>query len=454
MAVEEQTLYNTTEPVAPDYRRVGQRLTISNRLVSKLGFWFHRQSYPTGILVFEIYRKSNEELLASKLWGNAIDVPSGLPPTYLEVEFDEPVLIDDEVYICAYSTGTSASDFPIMHRQYPSVKPNEGYVQKNGTWEEDDRLDTAYRYTYIIPPLDIATTPATGVIYNLAILTSELTDDGGEACDVRFQWGETDAYGNDTPWQAGNNTGDIIIQEIGGLLENTLYHFRAQGRNSGGTVNGYDLTFRTAKAAVGRGYALSRKLHIKRTTDVLDKASIAASEITTLADCRGINLVEVPFSLTLTVEATYDGSAAQGIKVHVRTSLTDRATGAHTGADGAAALTDAEAHFVVDELIGLTIKNLTDGSSGVITDNTATGVTATLAGGTNNDWDNGDAYIIEGAGYDTEDWDSFVPTFGAGSSIRQTEHYDVDPVYVKVLVENLDGAEAVTDVKIIMAVGT
>ncbi|GAI99878.1 unnamed protein product, partial [marine sediment metagenome] len=158
MAVEEQTLYNTTQPVAPDYRRVGQRLTISNRLVSKLGFWFHRQSYPTGILVFEIYRKSNEELLASKLWGNAVDVPSGLPPTYLEVTFDEPVFIDDEVYICAYSTGTSDSDFPIMHRQYPSVKPDEGYVQKNGTWEEDDFWDTAYRYTYIVPPLAIDTT--------------------------------------------------------------------------------------------------------------------------------------------------------------------------------------------------------------------------------------------------------------------------------------------------------
>ncbi|GAI98860.1 unnamed protein product, partial [marine sediment metagenome] len=277
--------------------------------------------------------KSNEELLASKLWGNAVDVPSGLPPTYLEVEFDEPVSIDDEVYICAYSTGTSASDFPIMHRQYPSVKPNEGYVQKNGTWEEDDFWDTAYRYTYIIPPLDIATTPATGVIYNLAILTSELTDDGGEDCDVRFQWGKTDAYGNDTPWQAGNNTGDIITQEIGGLLENTLYHFRAQGRNSGGTVNGYDLTFRTAKAAVGRGYALSRGLHIKRAIDVLEEASIAASAITALADSKGINLIEAPSSLTLTVEATYDAAATQGIKIHVRTSLTNYALGTHTGAD-------------------------------------------------------------------------------------------------------------------------
>ncbi|GAI34469.1 unnamed protein product, partial [marine sediment metagenome] len=205
--------------------------------------------------------------------------------------------------------------------------------------------------------------------------------------------------------------------------------------------------------SVGKAYAFSRPLHIKWPTDAVNEASIAASAITTLADCKGINLTKVPSSLTLTVEATY-AAATQGIKIHVRTSLTDRALGTHTGADGAAALTDAEAHFVADELVGLTVKNLTDGSSGAITANTATGVTAILVGGTDNDWDGDDAYIIEGAGYDTEDWDSFTPAFGADSSIRQTKHYDVDPVFLKVLVENLDPAEVVTDVKIIMAVGT
>ncbi|GAH53677.1 unnamed protein product, partial [marine sediment metagenome] len=277
----------------------------------------------------------------------------------------------------------------------------------------------------------------------------------GDTYDGRFQWGKTEDYGNNTVWQAGAfATGDTFSQLIEGLEPGTLYHFRAQARDGGVIVSGPDVTFRTLKPSVGKGYAFSREYHIKRTTDVLDEASIAASEITTLADCKGINLVELPSSLTVTVEATYNAGAVQGIEVHLRTSLTGRAIGTHTGADGVAALTDAEANFVVGELIGLTIKNLTDGSSGVITANTATEVTATLVGGTNNDWDAGDAYIIEGAGYDTEDWDSFVPTFGAGSSIRQTEHYDVDPVFLKVFVENLDEAEAVTDIKIVIARGT
>ena len=68
--------------------------------------------------------------------------------------------------------------------------------------------------------------------------------------------------------------------------------------------------------------------------------------------------------------------------------------GVHDGSAEAAILTDTSATFTVDALIGQTIHNVTDGSSAVITDNTATTITATLAGGTENDWDVGDAYLI------------------------------------------------------------
>ena len=308
--------------------------------------------------------------------------------------------------------------------------------------------------TYTLPST-VASNAAIGINPISAILNGAIENDLGDTYDGRFQWGRTDGYGNDTPWQAGAFvSGDTFSQLIEALEPGTLYHFRAQARDGLGTLSGSDVAFWTLKPSVGRAYAFSRELHIKKPINAVSEASIAASAITTLADSKGINLTETPSSLTLTVEATYAALATQGIKIHVRTSLTDRVVGTHTGADGAAALTDAEAHFVDDELVGLTVKNLTDGSSGAITANTGTGVTATLGGGTNDDWDSGDTYIIEGAGYDTEDWDSFTPAFGAGSSIRQSKHYDVDPVFLKVLVENLDGGEAVTDVKIIMAVGT
>jgi len=70
------------------------------------------------------------------------------------------------------------------------------------------------------------------------------------------------------------------------------------------------------------------------------------------------------------------------------------ATGTHTGGNDASTLTDSSKLFVADALIGYRIYNTTDGSNGPITDNDATTVTATLAGGTQNDWDTSDAYII------------------------------------------------------------
>jgi hypothetical protein len=69
-------------------------------------------------------------------------------------------------------------------------------------------------------------------------------------------------------------------------------------------------------------------------------------------------------------------------------------TGTHTGADNQATLTDSTKSWTVDELVGKTINNTTDGSTATITANTATTVTATLGGGAENDWDTGDAYTI------------------------------------------------------------
>lgn len=70
--------------------------------------------------------------------------------------------------------------------------------------------------------------------------------------------------------------------------------------------------------------------------------------------------------------------------------------GVHTPAGSSATvLTDSTASWTVDEWIGYTIINVTDGSRGIITDNDATTITvAELYGGTDNDWDQNDVYNI------------------------------------------------------------
>ena len=68
--------------------------------------------------------------------------------------------------------------------------------------------------------------------------------------------------------------------------------------------------------------------------------------------------------------------------------------GTHTGTGNAAILTDGSKSWTNDEWIGYTIYNTTDSSWGIVTDNDATTITATLVGGTDNDWDVSDAYLI------------------------------------------------------------
>lgn len=74
-------------------------------------------------------------------------------------------------------------------------------------------------------------------------------------------------------------------------------------------------------------------------------------------------------------------------------------TGSHTAADSLTIMTDAVralGNWVVDELVGYTIFNITDGSSGVITANTINTVTvAALVGGGDNTWQAGDTYMVQ-----------------------------------------------------------
>ncbi len=77
-------------------------------------------------------------------------------------------------------------------------------------------------------------------------------------------------------------------------------------------------------------------------------------------------------------------------------------TGTHTGPDNQAILTDASASWIPGALVGQWVHNYGDRdvdynparSYGQITANTATTITATLSGGVDNDWDNGDPYLI------------------------------------------------------------
>jgi len=90
------------------------------------------------------------------------------------------------------------------------------------------------------------------------------------------------------------------------------------------------------------------------------------------------------------------GGMADGLRttIHANNRNKNCWSGRQDGGDNQAVLTDSTQAWTIDELTGKQVFNQTDGSSAIITANDATTVTAALAGGTDNDWDNGDLYEV------------------------------------------------------------
>lgn len=113
----------------------------------------------------------------------------------------------------------------------------------------------------------------------------------------------------------------------------------------------------------------------------------------------------------------------------------DGAFGDHDGANNAAVLTDTSQSWTVNEFAGDLVVNLTDGSQATIISNTSNTITATLAGGTDNDWDIGDEYDVEtqsgsllfafnASSTDPNDWDIF-PVVDVGEGDWAGNHFAI-----------------------------
>lgn len=83
-------------------------------------------------------------------------------------------------------------------------------------------------YTPPITEPQIETQDATSIKSDEAMLHTKVIDDRGKTLSVRHNWGKTTAYGENTPWQEGKHTNDVISQKITDLDPETEYHFRGE----------------------------------------------------------------------------------------------------------------------------------------------------------------------------------------------------------------------------------
>jgi hypothetical protein len=78
-----------------------------------------------------------------------------------------------------------------------------------------------------------------------ATLNGIIDNDGGESCQVRFEYDtdQNEPYAFNTDWSGNLNTDDDFSKVFSTLNPNTTYYFRAQAKNSAGSSSGAELSF-------------------------------------------------------------------------------------------------------------------------------------------------------------------------------------------------------------------
>jgi hypothetical protein len=114
----------------------------------------------------------------------------------------------------------------------------------NNTNSTTTGIDRTFKTLGFSTPGVTTTSPATGISMNNATLHGLLTDDGGQSCTVRFQYGYTTSYGTTTANQT-KTIGQTFQQNTLGLNAGRLYHYQAIATNTNGTAYGTDQTLLT-----------------------------------------------------------------------------------------------------------------------------------------------------------------------------------------------------------------
>lgn len=139
-------------------------------------------------------------------------------------------------------------------------------------------------------------------------------------------------------------------------------------------------------------------LHIKRTSGTVTVNIIGGSGFpgtdSYRTDGATVDIVLAPVTTLINIK-DIDGENEADVRVYLEGTYVNN--GSHTAATHATILTDSgQGAWTTDEFAGQKIVNMTDGSIGAITANSSNTITCSggLSGGTENDWDTTDEYII------------------------------------------------------------
>ena len=241
----------------------GQKLTITDRTVTKLTFKLNKTGTPTGTLAFVIRKVSDNSIIATKTWGNAVDTSTSA--TDYEVTLGTPVYVNEQVRIAVESSaqgGNDTSNYVQVYYQFSDVKASEQFCGKgsSGVWQDGGTYATSdcyYIYTYDAGYHVDNTAPSATNQAVSAIAATTATGNGnvtGLGIPAATQHGHVWATHPITPIGA-YTTQDYYLEKgapsatgaytssMTGLTQNTTYYVRSYITNTIGTFYGTEVSF-------------------------------------------------------------------------------------------------------------------------------------------------------------------------------------------------------------------
>ena len=262
MATEEQTSgsFNVRFAGEANWDRVGQRLTITSRIVSGLSFKTYRAGTPTGSVTMTIRKVSNDSVILTKSYGSIAAVSTDTGGVWISVTFDSPALINEEVRILMEWSGTAGdtNNYLAFFNDTANPKASEKTTRYYGSYTDTSTWDATYIYTYI----GGTTSPSVTVQATSSIAATTATGNGnvtsrGEPLATQHGhcWAE---FSNPTLENCGLNFTQKGVPTVTGaytsnltaLIQNTSYYCRAYITNSVGTFYSSQQSYFTTSAGV------------------------------------------------------------------------------------------------------------------------------------------------------------------------------------------------------------
>ena len=137
------------------WNRLGQRLTIPGQRIVSIGYMVCKVGNPTGDVILSIRDSQTDEVIASKVWGDASQLPerSVASGKYIEVEFIRPVWVRGDVRISVEYYDGDLDNHALAAYWKGDRIPGQWYTNhfNYNYWHDiGEAEEGSYMYTYLV----------------------------------------------------------------------------------------------------------------------------------------------------------------------------------------------------------------------------------------------------------------------------------------------------------------